>query len=260
MQLSRNEQELQHLRGDHSFIKVSRSMIDEDNAGNSVLLDRSNFNLVDTPQDKSVIGFYNNNKYRNGNTTPNRDESQSNGQSKLQKMLINTKFQIDKQMATQVKINDQMHASLLGVNYADQEGFKFAFSRLLWLTYRKGFAPLLVEKNKVPKLTSDAGWGCVIRCTQMLVANCLARIYLRPELSDSLRLKYEVGILNLFNDDVRNKAKSAFSIQNVVEAGLNEHGQMPGEWYGVWRMNSIIEMLSDKYSFSQHLNDLTGDP
>ena len=48
-----------------------------------------------------------------------------------------------------------------------------AFSRLIWLTYRRNFAPLLVEKNKVPKLTTDAGWGCVIRCTQMLLANSL---------------------------------------------------------------------------------------
>jgi hypothetical protein len=32
------------------------------------------------------------------------------------------------------------------------------------MTYRKGFAPLLIENSKVPKLTTDAGWGCVIRC------------------------------------------------------------------------------------------------
>ena len=47
---------------------------------------------------------------------------------------------------------------------------------LLWITYKRSFAPLLIEKNKVAKLTSDSGWGCVIRCTQMLLANCLQKM------------------------------------------------------------------------------------
>jgi hypothetical protein len=52
--------------------------------------------------------------------------------------------------------------------YDDDKGqilFQREFQKNIWLTYRKGFVPLLIEKNKVAKLTSDAGWGCVIRCT-----------------------------------------------------------------------------------------------
>lgn len=84
---------------------------------------------------------------------------------------------------------------MLGRNYGPNEGmpqFNKDFSKLLWMTYRKGFAPLLIEKNKVAKLTSDAGWGCVIRCTQMLLANTL-RIILRNEMmTDSKALsKYQ---------------------------------------------------------------------
>ena len=72
---------------------------------------------------------------------------------------------------------------MLGKEYGPNEGiakFNKDFSKLLWITYRKGFAPLLVEKNKVAKLTTDAGWGCVIRCSQMLLANTL-RFILRNE-------------------------------------------------------------------------------
>jgi len=43
------------------------------------------------------------------------------------------------------------------------------------MTYRKGFSPLLIEKNKVANLTSDSGWGCVIRCTQMLFATAFQK-------------------------------------------------------------------------------------
>jgi hypothetical protein len=77
------------------------------------------------------------------------------------------------------------------------------------LTYRKNFAPLLIEKNKVANLTSDAGWGCVIRSEQMLIANCLQKM-----LSYKGKTTKEINlqILNLFDDDKRNTTENAFSI------------------------------------------------
>jgi len=57
---------------------------------------------------------------------------------------------------------------MMGKEYGPNEGiekFNKDFSRLLWLTYRKDFAPVLIEKHKVANLTSDSGWGCVIRCS-----------------------------------------------------------------------------------------------
>jgi len=56
-------------------------------------------------------------------------------------------------------------AFLLGRKYENHHEFQKDFSKLLWMTYRKNFSPLLVEKNKVANLTCDSGWGCVIRCT-----------------------------------------------------------------------------------------------
>lgn len=80
-------------------------------------------------------------------------------------MLINTKFQIDKHLSNDIKINERMQASILGQNFKNLHDYKAEFSKMIWLTYKRNFNPLLVEKNKVPKLTTDAGWGCVIRCS-----------------------------------------------------------------------------------------------
>ncbi|VDN39287.1 unnamed protein product [Gongylonema pulchrum] len=60
---------------------------------------------------------------------------------------------------------------LLGKTYKsreDMEAIKKFFVSLLWFTYRKNFQPI---GGTGPK--SDQGWGCMLRCGQMLLARAL---------------------------------------------------------------------------------------
>jgi len=105
---------------------------------------------------------------------------------------------------------------LLGTCYCakDHEGIKRFSSSRLWFTYRKSF-PAIGGTGP----TSDRGWGCMLRCGQMLMAQALSTVHLgrdwqwRPR-SEEMRYR---RLLSMFQD----KRGSLFSIHQI------------GEWW--WR-------------------------
>lgn len=64
-----------------------------------------------------------------------------------------------------------------------------------------------------------------------------------------------IRLFQLIDDDKRHTTGSAFSIQNIAEVGLSEHNKMPGEWYGVSKMNEIFVSLNEAYNFSPNLSN-----
>jgi hypothetical protein len=51
--------------------------------------------------------------------------------------------------------------------------FLKSFSQRIYLSYRKQFEPLNSLTRSGDPITSDCGWGCMIRCAQMLLAQTL---------------------------------------------------------------------------------------
>lgn len=86
----------------------------------------------------------------------------------------------------------------------------------------------------------------------MLLANCLQKYLQYVDQNEEIA---NLKILRLFDDDKRNHTENAFSIQNIVEVGLQEHGRLPGEWYGVSKMNEIFRNINQAYNFDKELSE-----
>nr|XP_054771392.1 cysteine protease ATG4B-like isoform X2 [Lytechinus pictus] len=112
----------------------------------------------------------------------------------------------------------------------------------LWFTYRKGFSNI---GGTGP--TTDQGWGCMLRCGQMMLAQALVCKHLgrewrwRPQDQDETYLK----ILQLFLD----KKDSCYSIHQIAQMGVGE-GKKVGDWFGPNTVGQVIRKLSPFDSWS----------
>lgn len=105
----------------------------------------------------------------------------------------------------------------------------------LWITYRRDFPPI----DDPNRYTSDRGFGCMIRCGQMVLANALiyknvGRDWLWTNDSYNSNPNYQV-VLKSFQD----KQSHPYSIHNIVRIGQQE-GKNVGEWFGP---NTIAQAL-----------------
>ncbi|XP_060070361.1 uncharacterized protein LOC132550333 [Ylistrum balloti] len=119
------------------------------------------------------------------------------------------------------------------------EKFKQDFSSQLWFTYRQDFPAIAGTK-----LTSDCGWGCMLRSGQMMVARAFVNHFLGRDWN--VFRDQSVGeetfrkqIIRWFGDFP--SEQSPFSIHHLVEIG-KKLGKDPGDWYGP---SSVAHILRD---------------
>jgi cysteine protease ATG4 len=121
---------------------------------------------------------------------------------------------------------------------------------LYWFSYRWDFPEI-----KPYGITSDAGWGCMLRSAQMLLAHCL-RVHFKPQNwkppTSNAKCRDDPFITSLLNwfADFPSTKESIYSLHNMVAAGLMKYETLPGEWYGP---GTACYVLKDLVSLHQQI-------
>ncbi|XP_013200686.1 cysteine protease ATG4B [Amyelois transitella] len=134
---------------------------------------------------------------------------------------------------------------ILGKKYSaiqELDRIRRDITSIIWCTYRKGFVPIGDEG-----LTSDKGWGCMLRCGQMVLGVALLRVHLSadwfwsPETRDPTYLK----IIQRFEE----RKHAPYSIHQVALMGASE-GKQVGQWFGPNTVAQVLKKLVvfDKWS------------
>ncbi|KAJ2162748.1 Cysteine protease atg4 [Coemansia sp. RSA 552] len=120
------------------------------------------------------------------------------------------------------------------------------FARLIWCTYRSHYPPIADSEY-----TTDAGWGCMLRAGQTLMAqalqlHCFGRDW---DISwdgrldeDACRRRQYIGIVKQFFDDY--SPTSTFSIHRMAAVGGRFQGKDIGEWFGPYGTARILRELA----------------
>ncbi|XP_023577838.1 cysteine protease ATG4B [Octodon degus] len=107
----------------------------------------------------------------------------------------------------------------------------------LWFTYRRNF-PAIGGTGP----TSDTGWGCMLRCGQMIFAQALVCRHLGRDWRWAQQKRQPdsyFSVLNAFLD----RKDSYYSIHQIAQMGVGE-GKSIGQWYGPNTVAQVLKKLA----------------
>jgi len=121
------------------------------------------------------------------------------------------------------------------------------WNRILWITYRRGF-----EVIQDSKYTSDAGWGCMIRTTQMMCAQGLMSYFEKEKGIEIEKEKEEKEIEK--EEEKENKNTNENENENEKENEKESESNESNDDNNLSLYKKVISYFDDTYnaSFSLH--------
>jgi cysteine protease ATG4 len=138
------------------------------------------------------------------------------------------------EMLAQFSNENILHTYVLGKTYHPINDYSVKRedeSSFFLFTYRCDFTEIAPYG-----ITSDAGWGCMLRSAMMMLAHAMrlhykGRGWKPPQQLQRRRQDPFVRSLLTWFADFPSSDSNLYSLHNMVAAGLDRH-VLPGEWYG----------------------------
>lgn len=137
---------------------------------------------------------------------------------------------------------------ILGKKYSsvfDHKKLKKVVQTLPWFTYRKGFNPI---GGTGP--TSDQGWGCMLRCGQMMLCQSLVNLHLPSNWTWSIDSLGGSPAYRKLLDMFLDKKSSCYSIHQIASMGVAE-GKNVGQWFGPNTVAQVLKKLTSYDDWNQ---------
>lgn len=106
----------------------------------------------------------------------------------------------------------------------------------LWFTYRRNFVQI-----GDTGLTTDKGWGCMLRCGQMVLAQAFVCVHLGRDWiwTENTKNSIYLKILHMFED----RRTAPYSIHQIALMGASE-GKEVGQWFGPNTVAQVLKKLA----------------
>ena len=182
-------------------------------------------------------------EYENINSKPN-----SGIWFSLKKNILNAKNTLAYNIINRGKIFDYnsynyvhlFHSSYYLKKEEDQIKFEKKFQKIIYFSYRKNY-PIQINYKNNSVFTSDCGWGCMIRSSQMILGRAIYKI-LRKNNEIDRALKLTINLFLDYPDDVRTIGNIFSNYYKTITNQLNINHSLNKKIYMPFSIRNICNM------------------
>lgn len=159
-------------------------------------------------------------------------------------------------------------------NESEKIKFKKKFDKIITVSYRSNYKPQINIKNQ-KTYTSDCGWGCMLRSSQMILCRALYKIFkYNLKINDNLTkivvpfimennlnitekeyigMEYYINKLKSYCKNDIEEIDPPFSIHKICILG-EKFGRTCGEWFSDFELPKIYDIINNAFNIIPNLS------